>query len=99
MCSQAYEKATSALHFLRKDTLDAAQNDAEQLVMDKMAIKAKLIERLDSWKDWRRVRLGEENKDTRDKQHKIGRFSILRSYLAPRHHILAGRVNGWMSFS
>jgi len=30
-----------------KDTLDAAQNDAEQLVMDKIATKAKLISRLE----------------------------------------------------
>lgn len=30
-----------------KDTLDAAQNDAEQLVMDKIALKAKLVERLE----------------------------------------------------
>lgn len=74
LCSQVYEKATSVLHFSRKDTLDAAQNDAEQLVMDKMSLRAKLIDRLDSWKDWRRVRLGEENKDTRDKQHEISSF-------------------------
>lgn len=31
-----------------KDTLDAAQNDAEQQVMDKMALRAKLIERLEA---------------------------------------------------
>lgn len=30
-----------------KDTLDAAQNDAEQLVMDKIAMKAKLVSRLE----------------------------------------------------
>lgn len=30
-----------------KDTLDAAQNDAEQLVMDKIALRAKLLERLE----------------------------------------------------
>ncbi|CAK9083404.1 Sodium channel protein type 10 subunit alpha (Peripheral nerve sodium channel 3) (PN3) (Sensory neuron sodium channel) (Sodium channel protein type X subunit alpha) (Voltage-gated sodium channel subunit alpha Nav1.8), partial [Durusdinium trenchii] len=30
-----------------KDTLDAAQNDAEQLVMDRMALKSKLINRLE----------------------------------------------------
>jgi len=33
---------------IRKDTLDAAQNDAEQLVMDKIATKAKLISRLET---------------------------------------------------
>ena len=32
-----------------KDTLDAAQNDAEQLVMDKIALKEKYVEKLAFW--------------------------------------------------
>ena len=46
-------------HFTRKDTFDAAQNDAEQLVVDKLRLKSQYIAKLERtlgegwWRWWR----------------------------------------------
>ena len=37
----------AVVFFIRKDTLDAAQNDAEQLVIDRLRVKQQLVRKLE----------------------------------------------------